>query len=82
MRLGLKLPPSFAATLLLVLCAALYGIHNLDHALDTYATHVQARNQHERQSDALAMTFKIQVQEWKNTLLRGKEGTGQILGCL
>ena len=73
MRLGLKLPLSFAATLLLVLCAALYGIHNLDHALDTYATHVQARNQHERQSDALAMTFKIQVQEWKNTLLRGKD---------
>ena len=73
MKLTLKLPLAFAAALLLMLGAALYGILALHQSLDTYATTVQATHVHERNADQLAVLFKTQVQEWKNTLLRGKD---------
>ena len=73
MKLTLKLPLAFAAALLLMLGAALYGILALHQSLDTYATTVQATHVHERNADQFAVLFKTQVQEWKNTLLRGKD---------
>jgi methyl-accepting chemotaxis protein len=73
MKLSLKLPLAFALALLLVLCAALYGIYSLNHSINTYTTTVQAGNDNERASKDLAVAFKTQVQEWKNTLLRGKD---------
>jgi len=72
MKLNLKLPLAFATALLLVLCAALYGIYNLNQSLIVYATSVRASNDNERAANQLAVAFKLQVQEWKNTLLRGK----------
>jgi len=76
-KLTLKLPLAFAAALLLMLCAALYGIRALHESLDTYATTVQAAHVHERSASQLAVLFKTQVQEWKNTLLRGKDPKAQ-----
>ena len=73
MKLRLKLPLAFAAVLLLVFGAALYGIYSLNQSLNIYATTVHASNDHERASNDLALEFKTQVQEWKNTLLRGKD---------
>jgi len=73
MKLSLKLPLASAAALLLVLGAALYGIYSLNQSLNTYATTVQASNDNERTSNNLAVAFKTQVQEWKNTLLRGRD---------
>ncbi len=73
MKLGLKLPLAFAAALLLVLGAALYGIHSLNQSLDTFASAVREGHDNERAADDLALGFKVQVQEWKNTLLRGKD---------
>jgi methyl-accepting chemotaxis protein len=73
MKLSLKLPLAFAATLILVLCAALYGVRGLRQSLDTYATVVHDRVEGERTVAAMALAFKVQVQEWKNTLLRGKK---------
>ena len=73
MKLGLKLPLAFAAALLLVLGAALYGIYSLNRSLDIFATTVRAGHDSERAADELALAFKVQVQEWKNTLLRGKD---------
>jgi methyl-accepting chemotaxis protein len=73
MKLNLRLPLAFAAALLLVLTAALWGIHGLNQSLTTFATTVQASHDHERASNELAVAFKTQVQEWKNTLLRGKD---------
>jgi len=73
MKLSLKLPLAFAAALLLVLGAALYGIYSLNQSLNIYATTVRVSNDNERATNDLAVAFKTQVQEWKNTLLRGKD---------
>jgi methyl-accepting chemotaxis protein len=73
MKLGLKLPLAFATSLLLVACAAMFGIQRLNSAVDTYGTTVQASVTHERAVGAMLVAFKVQVQEWKDTLLRGKD---------
>ena len=72
MKLTLKLPLAFALALLLVLLSALAGIYRLNQALDTYATVVRDHEMQVRNVDAMGAAFKTQVQEWKNTLLRGK----------
>jgi methyl-accepting chemotaxis protein len=76
MKLSLKLPLAFAGVLLLALGAALYGIYSLNQSLTTFATTVRTSNDNERSSNELAVAFKTQVQEWKNTLLRGKDPKG------
>jgi len=73
MKLGVKLPLAFAAGLTLVVAAALFGIHSLNQSINIYGTHVQQNVANERAVAAMLNTFKVQVQEWKNTLLRGKE---------
>jgi len=73
MKLSLKLPLTFASALLLTLAAALYGIYSLNQSLNTYQTTVHANNDHERAVGDMGSAFKVQVQEWKNTLLRGKD---------
>jgi methyl-accepting chemotaxis protein-1 (serine sensor receptor) len=73
MKLRLKLPLVFTAALLLLLLAALFGIGQLNQALDTYQTQVTASVNHERAAADMLQGFKVQVQEWKNVLLRGKD---------
>ena len=73
MKLSLRLPLAFASALLLVLGAALYGIFGLNHSLNAYSTTVRVSSDNERAAKDLAVAFKTQVQEWKNTLLRGKD---------
>ncbi len=72
-KLSLKLPLVIAASMLLVLCAALFGIHRLNQSLTTYGTSVLASHHLERDVGDLSLAFKTQVQEWKNVLLRGKD---------
>ncbi|WP_394789332.1 methyl-accepting chemotaxis protein [Rhodoferax sp.] len=72
MKLSLKLPLAFAAAMVLVLCAALFGIYQLNQSLNTYQTTVQSSYGNERAIGHLLNDFKVQVQEWKNVLLRGK----------
>ncbi len=73
MKLSLKLPLTFAAALVLVAASALFGIYTLRQALDVYGGAVQDKAASEREVNDMLVAFKVQVQEWKDTLLRGKD---------
>ncbi|MCO5398021.1 methyl-accepting chemotaxis protein [Ralstonia soli] len=73
MKLAIKLPLAFAAALLLMFAGAIYGIASLNHSIVEYNTTVQARVADERAVTNMLVTFKTQVQEWKDTLLRGED---------
>ena len=76
MKLSLKLPLAFLAALLLLMGAALFGIQQLNQALAVYETSVAQSYAQERKAATMLQDFKVQVQvqEWKNVLLRGKDG--------
>lgn len=73
MKLSIKLPLAFAIALLLMFAGAVYGIASLNHSIIEYNTTVQARAADERAVTKMLVTFKTQVQEWKDTLLRGED---------
>jgi methyl-accepting chemotaxis protein-1 (serine sensor receptor) len=71
MQLGHKLPLAFAAVVLAVLSAALFGIYTLNRTITVYDTQVAGDVEFERSVAHIESQFKTQVQEWKNVLLRG-----------
>jgi methyl-accepting chemotaxis protein-1 (serine sensor receptor) len=73
MKLGIKLQLAFTTVLLFALGPALFGLYSVNRSLNTYETVVRLSHDNERAAEALALAFKVQVQEWKNTLLRGKD---------
>jgi methyl-accepting chemotaxis protein-1 (serine sensor receptor) len=77
MKLSLKLPLAFAMAMLVLLCAALFGIFSLNRSLDTYNTIVKESHANERAVANMLDDFKVQAQEWKNVLIRGKD-PGQL----
>jgi len=72
-KLKLKIPLFFAAALALSLLAGLAGLLVVGHSLDTFESEVMQRVADERAIDAVSSHFKTQVQEWKDTLLRGSD---------
>lgn len=72
MKLKLKIPLAFAAALMLMFLGALYGIYALNKSVKTYQTTVQAYTTNERLLSQVLVDQKLQVQEWKNILIRGK----------
>jgi len=75
MKLATKLPLAFISILLMMVIGALVGIYQLNGVTDRYATTVQESNDNQQSFQAIAVTFKVQVQEWKDTLLRGRNPT-------
>lgn len=73
MKLGHKLVLAVGLALAVAGGAGLFGIFRLDGAIATYARVIAADYGEERLANAMLVDFKTQVQEWKNTLLRGKD---------
>jgi hypothetical protein len=73
MKLSRKILLAFAGLLFFMAAASLFGISRLNQSLAVYANEVQSANDQERAVSDLLSRFKTQVQEWKNTLLRGKD---------
>ncbi|MEH6435140.1 methyl-accepting chemotaxis protein [Massilia sp. DD77] len=72
MKLSRKLPLGFAAVTLLVACAGFFGVAQMNRSVDTYRVAVAEAKQAQHVESLLA-EFRKQLQEWKNTLLRGKD---------
>ena len=72
MKLSRKLPLGFAAVTLLVACAGLFGMAQMNRSVDTYRQAVVMEGQ-AQQVEGLLAHFRLQLQEWKNTLLRGQD---------
>ncbi len=72
MKLSQKFAATVAAASLFVACGGLLGIYKLNLALDDYASQMSASTRHKDMAGGMLVTFKSQVQEWKNALLRGK----------
>ena len=72
-RLSVQLPTSFACVLVLMLAAALYGIWGLNQALKTFGVSVVDSYASERVAREMELTFALQLDEWKSTLLKGAE---------
>ena len=72
-KLKLKIPLFFAFALVLSLVAGTAGLFVVSHSLDTFESEVMQHVADERAISGLSSHFKTQVQEWKNTILRGSD---------
>ncbi|GLQ32096.1 methyl-accepting chemotaxis protein [Litoribrevibacter albus] len=55
------------------LCVALWGMSNINSSVDGYRNLVSVSVDSERTIGAMNYAFKVQVQEWKNVLIRGSD---------
>jgi methyl-accepting chemotaxis protein len=63
----------FAICTFLVIATAAFGFWRFSASLQTFETDVMSRQTNAIDVEAIEINFKKQVQEWKNTLLRGKK---------
>jgi methyl-accepting chemotaxis protein len=72
MKLSQKLPLAFTAISLLAAAAGLFGIYKMTQSVNTYSDVIAVDYSNEQIASSMQVRFKTQVQEWKDTLLRGK----------
>lgn len=63
----------FGAVLLLISLSVWYGLSSMSNIVGQYSHIVKNNVQYSTDTSAINVSFKIQVQEWKNTLIRGKD---------
>jgi len=73
MQLATKPKGVFFAMLFVMLASAMVCLYELKHSLDRYDAVVATTYSNQIAFDNIAILFKTQVQEWKDTLLRGKD---------
>ena len=73
MKLSVKLPLTICTALLLTVGAGLFGIYQLNQSIATYDRVIARDYEQVRVAAEMLVDFKTQVQEWKDTLLRGKD---------
>ena len=72
-KISLRLPLTIAVIIGLLLATSGFGSLMMYRSLQTFEVKVLDAVSHERQVAAMLSTFKTQVQEWKNVLLRGAD---------
>jgi len=72
-KISLRLPLTVAVIIGLLLATSAFGILMMYRSLQTFEVKVLDAVSHERQVAVMLSTFKTQVQEWKNVLLRGAD---------
>src|SRR5262245_5954635 len=73
MQIRVRLPLTIAVLLVSLMAASFFGIYRLHQSLQVFDVQVAGANQSERLAAGMLGTFKTQVQEWKNVLLRGSD---------
>ena len=72
MKLCVKLTLTIASLLIPVTLVAITGFLQLNRALDIFKTEIAEAVQQEQEVNLLNLTFREQIQDWKDSLLRGK----------
>lgn len=72
-NLRTKLLLLFASVILLIMTSVWFGLSSMANVVDKYEQTVEVDVKYSSQIATLNVDFKIQVQEWKNTLIRGKD---------
>ena len=73
MKVGYKLALVVSAVLFLSIGAGLFGIYKLNQSNNAYANIIRIDYANNTMITSMLVDFKIQVQNWKDTLLRGKD---------
>jgi methyl-accepting chemotaxis protein len=72
MKLSLKLPLAFAGALLFLFFSGMFGMTRLSGALQVFEVDVAQTSEAHKVVNDVDHNFAVAIQEWKNTLLRGK----------
>jgi methyl-accepting chemotaxis protein len=73
MKLQLRLPLAFLLVLCFVIIPSFWGLISLSHANYRFNDEVLPTLKQQDEIRYVALSFKTQIQEWKNVLLRGKD---------